>query len=126
MPFDPALRLDDARLYCTEMIEKAFRCAGLALTDPVPIRCEPNYRRYALLRPLAERFLGIRVDEPAFAPGNCYFGTFSSPYLETVYDAGGRRHGDPRPKPPTCPPVPYRHPPEAPVPAEVAAPAEGE
>jgi hypothetical protein len=50
--------------------------------------------------------MGIRVDEPAFAPGNCYFGTFSSPYLETVYDAGGR-HGDPRPKPPTCPPVPY-------------------
>ncbi len=126
VPFDPALRLDDERLYCTEMIEKAFRCAGLALTDPVPIRCEPNYRRYAWLRPLAERFIGINVDEPAFAPGNCYFGTFSSPYLETVYDAGGRRHGDPKPKPPTCPPVPYRHPEGTPVPVEATAHGEAE
>jgi hypothetical protein len=107
VPFDPGLRLDDERLYCTEMIEKAFRCAGLALSEPVPIRCVPDYRRYAVLRPLVERFTEIRVDEPAFAPGNCYFGTFSSPYLETVYDAGGRHQG-PRPKPPTCPPVPFR------------------
>jgi hypothetical protein len=106
VPFDPGMRLDDERLYCTEMIEKAFRCAGLALSDPVPIRCVPNYRRYAVLRPLIERLTEIRVDEPAFAPGNCYFGTFGSPYLETVYDAGGGRH-DPRPRPPTCPPVPY-------------------
>jgi hypothetical protein len=111
VPFDPGLRLDDERLYCTEMIEKGFRCAGLALSEPVPIRCEPNYRRYRFLRPLVERFTDIRVDEPAFAPGNCYFGTFSSPYLETVYDAGGR-HRDPAPKPPTCPPVPFRDPPE--------------
>lgn len=123
VPFDAGMRLDDERLYCTEMIEKAFRCAGLALSDPVPIRCVPNYRRYAWLRPLVERFTEIRVDEPAFAPGNCYFGTFSSPYLETVYDAGGRRC-DPTPKPPTCPPVPYRDPPEAPVTVEATSPAE--
>jgi hypothetical protein len=101
VPFDSALRLDDERLYCSEMIEKAFRSGGIALSDPTPIRCLPHYRRYRFLRPVVERFTEIRVDEPAFSMGNECYGAFGSPYLEPVTGAC------PRSDPPTCPPVPF-------------------
>jgi hypothetical protein len=102
-PFDMGLRLDDERLYCSEMIEKAYRSAGLPLSDPIPIRCLPGYNRYRLLRPVAEAFTEIRVDEPIFALGNVWYGTYGSPYLELVY-GGETRHSV---KPPLCPPVPF-------------------
>src|SRR4051812_28481122 len=35
VPFDSDLRLDDERFYCSELIEKAYRSAGLALSEPV-------------------------------------------------------------------------------------------
>jgi hypothetical protein len=85
--FDGALRLDDERLYCDKMIEQAFRSAGLALSEPVPICRLPHYRRYCLLAPLARLTFGVHVDEPVYALGNERYGTFGSPYLETVYDA---------------------------------------
>jgi hypothetical protein len=102
-PFDFGLRLDDERLYCSEMIEKAFRSAGLALSDPTPIRCLPRFRRYQVLGWFVERFTQIRLDEPAFALGNACYGTYGSPYLELVLG------GDPcpNPQPPLCPPVPF-------------------
>ena len=105
-PFDSALRLDDERLYCSEMIEKAFRSAGLSLSDPIPIRCLPHYHRYSFLRPLAERLSEIRVDQPVFALGNQWYGTYGSPCLQLVYGGDNRKHKGP-PKPPTCPPVPF-------------------
>jgi hypothetical protein len=111
--FDSALRLDDERLYCSEMIEKAFRSAGLALSDPVPIRCLPHYRRYSVLRPLAERLSEVRVDQPVFALGNHWYGTYGSPHLQLVYGGDNRKHRGP-PRPPICPPVPF--PAEAPCP----------
>ena len=36
-PFDYELGLDDSALYCVEMTEKAFRYAGLPLSEPVRI-----------------------------------------------------------------------------------------
>lgn len=103
VPFDSAMRLDNYPLYCTEMIEKAFRCAGLALSDPVPICCLPRYNRYRYLRPLVERFTEIRVEEPVFMLGNVWYGVYGSPYLEPVFG------GDPcaKRRPPRCPPVAY-------------------
>ena len=104
--FDRQMRLDDETLYCTELIEKAFRCAGLVLSEPIKIRCVPKYGRYSWLRPLAERYYGFSVDRPVFAPGNQHYGTYSCPYLVTVYDATycGRPEKDR--KPPRCPPCP--------------------
>jgi hypothetical protein len=104
-PFDSALKLDDDRLYCSEMIEKAFRSAGLALSDPITVRCLPRYNHYRFLGSVAERFTEIRMDEPEFAPGNDYYGTYGSPYLDLVYGGEKRKHGSP--KPPICPPVPF-------------------
>jgi hypothetical protein len=104
-PFDDALRLDDERLYCTEMIEKAFRSAGLALSEPVQSRCFPNYNtlRFRFIGVLTELLTEIRLDEPIFALGNLSFGTYSSPYLETVYGASSHEPS----KPPICPPTPF-------------------
>jgi hypothetical protein len=106
VPFDEGLHLDDERLYCSEMIEKAFRSAGLALSDPVPIRCLPCYPAYSFLRPLAEWAAGVDVEEPVFAVGNARYGLFGSPRLELVYSElpegrEARRHG------PRCAPVPF-------------------
>ena len=52
--FDYSFLDDDNKLYCAEIVENAFRTAGVILSDPVPIRCLPNYPKYAWLRVLAE------------------------------------------------------------------------
>lgn len=101
VPFDDALRPDDEKLYCSEMIEKAYRSAGLVLSEPLPISCLPHYRRWLPIRPLVTIFTPIRVNVPVFALGNEHYGTFGSPLLETVYEESpdpraGRR------KPPIC------------------------
>jgi hypothetical protein len=100
VPFDSGLRPDDERLYCSEMIEKAFASAGLRLSDPVPIRCLPNFHHYRWLAPLVERLTEYRADVPVWAPGNDCYGQFASPCLELVYRGSAV---DRRPhKPPTC------------------------
>ncbi len=102
VPFDEALRPDDEALYCSEMIEKAYRSAGVVLSEPLPIYCLPHYRRWLWLRPALNTFTKVRVDVPVYALGNCYYGTFGSPYLETVYEQSPDPRGDRR-EPPTCP-----------------------
>ena len=37
VPFDRAFGVDDTEFYCSELIEKAFRAAGLCLSEPVPM-----------------------------------------------------------------------------------------
>lgn len=100
-PFDPSLKPDDDRVYCSEMIEKAFRAAGLELSEPIPLRCLPNYLRYSFLRPAAALVVGIDVNEPVFAPGNECYGMFDSPRLELVYSEL-REHSDQYRKAPRC------------------------
>ena len=83
------------------MIEKAYRSAGLVLSDPIRIDCLPNYRRFRILQPLVQAVTPIRVTNSIFALGNCYYGTFGSPLLETVYEQTPDRRWDRR-KPPIC------------------------
>jgi hypothetical protein len=101
VPFDDALHLDDEKLYCSEMIEKAYRSAGLALSEPIRIDCLPNYRRWRFIAPLVQTVTPIRVTNPIFALGNSYYGTFGSPLLETVYEQTPDKRQDRR-KPPIC------------------------
>jgi hypothetical protein len=112
-PFDNNLHLDDEELYCSELVEKAYRSAGLVLSEPTKIRCLPHYRRFAFLTPFTDAFTEVRVDEPVFSIGNPCYGTFGSPCLELVV-GGERRKGHAPPKGPTCPPTPF--------PAEAVAP----
>ncbi len=103
VPFDADLHLDDEKLYCDEMLEKAYRSAGLVLSDPVPARCLPHFKRYLLIALLAELFTTIDVEEPIFAIGNEHYGTFGSPCLDLVFAGKVDRHRSG----PKCPAVPY-------------------
>ena len=68
------------------MVEKAYRSAGLHLSEPVPINRLPGYRRWCFLVPAVKLYVAIDMTTPVFALGNEHYGTFASPYLETVYE----------------------------------------
>jgi hypothetical protein len=106
VPFDKDLNLDDEKLYCTELIEKAYRSAGMIISQPVPLRCQPQFHRYAILGPLGERTTGLRRAMPLFSVGNCHHGVLSSPNLDLIYmdELADTKH---KRKSPTCDPVPY-------------------
>ncbi len=101
VPFDPDLTGDENKLYCTEMIERAYRSAGIVLSEPLPIKCMPHYKRWLPLLPAVYAFSKLRVYVPVYALGNQYYGTFGSPLLETVYEQSPDRRLERR-KPPTC------------------------
>jgi hypothetical protein len=93
VPFDYELSIDNEKLYCIEMTEKAYRSAGIKLSDPVrlgdmeraiefPI-CMFGIHlasRIALDRPLT-------ADTEAFFPGNERHGIWASKDLVTVVPA---------------------------------------
>ena len=90
VPFDYELNLDDKALYCVEMTEKAFRSAGLKLSDPIklgdmeratefplPILGIATASQYVLDDPLT-------LEKEVFFPGNERHGIWSAPQLEVV------------------------------------------
>jgi hypothetical protein len=93
VPFDYDLSLDDTALYCVEMTEKAFRAAGLKLSDPVRLGDMENAAKYPVCMMILQwtsRFSlshPLSFEQPAFFPGNERHGIWSSPLLETVYPA---------------------------------------
>ena len=87
IPYDHAFGSGDDRLYCSELVEKAFRSAGLPLSEPVAIRRLPNFHRYRVLGILVESLTPIRLNTPVFVPGNASYGTYASAYLEPVYES---------------------------------------
>lgn len=88
IPFDTGLDPGDEKLYCSELIEKAFLSAGIAISQPVAIRCLPNYYRYPQwFAVLVERVTPIRMHFEVFVPGNRRYGAYASPYYDTVYEA---------------------------------------
>ncbi len=91
VPFDYNLDLGDDALYCVEMTEKAFRAAGLPLSEPVRLGDMERaheyigaifwlqyFSRWTLKRPLT-------LEQPVFFPGNERHGIWSSPKLQTVF-----------------------------------------
>jgi hypothetical protein len=90
LPFDYELDVDDKALYCVEMTEKAYRAAGLKLSDPVrlgdmeratefpiPLLVLAFASRYQLEHPLTP-------DSLVFFPGNERHGIWSAKQLMTV------------------------------------------
>ncbi len=93
VPFDFEFRMDDSKLYCLELTEKAFRSQGLALSEPVRIGDWDELVNYPLT---AFGFLGlsgltldqpITLDQPVYLPGNDHNGIWASPLLETVFSS---------------------------------------
>ncbi len=85
VPFDFDLGLDDQALYCVEMTEKAFRAAGLALSQPVRLGDMENISRYPVAVFVFMRLSNLTLDQAAYFPGNDRHGIWSSPFLTTVY-----------------------------------------
>lgn len=83
--FDTDFRLDNDRLYCSEMLELAFESGGLSLADPVPMHELPRFDR---LREPTKRLIQVatRIDfnQPIYLPGNDRIGIWSCPHLELV------------------------------------------
>jgi hypothetical protein len=90
LPFDYELGEDDTALYCVEMTEKAYRAAGLKLSDPVrlgdmeratefplPLLVLAFASRYQLKQPLTP-------DSLVYFPGNERHGIWSAKQLMTI------------------------------------------
>jgi hypothetical protein len=90
LPFDYELDEDDKALYCVEMTEKAYRAAGLKLSDPVrlgdmeratefplPLLVLAFASRYQLKHPLTP-------DSLVYFPGNERHGIWSAKQLMVV------------------------------------------
>jgi hypothetical protein len=111
VPFDYELSLDDRELYCVEMAEKAFRHAGLVLSEPVVLADMENINQFPLCVLGFSSLTSLKLDQPVFFPGNERHGIWSSPLLETVYQS----------QPPAKPAKPAT---VAPKPEKPAAPTE--
>ena len=84
-PFDYDLNPDDDELYCMEMTEKAFRSAGLTLSEPVRLGDMENAAEFPICMFAFSTLTKLRLDQPVFFPGNDRHGIWSSPLLETIY-----------------------------------------
>ena len=85
VPFDDLLEIDDKALYCVEMTEKAFRSAGLTLSEPVLLGNMERAAEFPICM-LAFTYLSpLKIDQPVFFPGNERHGIWSSPLLQPVY-----------------------------------------
>ena len=87
IPFDYDLAPDDRDLYCVEMAEKAFRHAGLTLSQPVVLADMENIDQFPLCILGFTSFTKLRLDLPVFFPGNDRHGIWASPLLETIYES---------------------------------------
>jgi permuted papain-like amidase YaeF/Yiix C92 family enzyme len=91
VPFDYGLDPGDDELYCVEMTEKAFRAAGLALSEPVRLGDMERAAEFPIcmfvFHVMSDLTLEkpLTIDQPVFFPGNDRHGIWSSQFLETVY-----------------------------------------
>jgi hypothetical protein len=89
LPYNFWLKPNAEGFYCAELVEKAFRSGGLALSQPVRISRLPHYRRYCMVGLAAELLTPLHTDQFVYALGNRHYGTYGSPYLELVYEGDG-------------------------------------
>jgi hypothetical protein len=88
VPFDQSFQLGNDRLYCSELIEIAFRKAGLPLSATVRIDQLPGYAKLrAPTKQLLETATPLRSSQEVLIPGNDTQGIWASPCLELVLDA---------------------------------------
>jgi hypothetical protein len=85
VPFDYELSPDDRDLYCVEMAEKAFRHAGLTLSEPVLLADMENIHQFPLCVLGFTSLTNLKLDQAVFFPGNERHGIWASPLLETIY-----------------------------------------
>jgi len=102
VPFDYELSVDDRELYCVEMAEKAFRYAGLLLSEPVLLADMENINQFPLCVLGFTNLTTLKLDQAVYFPGNERHGIWSSPLLEVVYEMNPK----PRTAQPAASPAP--------------------
>jgi hypothetical protein len=86
--FDTELKLNNEHFYCSELIELAFRHAGLPLSQPVRIDHLPRFAELpTATKTLIQTMTTIEMDQEIFLPGNEQIGIWSCPCLDLVLDA---------------------------------------
>ncbi len=90
VPFDYELSDDDSKLYCIELTEKAYRAAGVKLSDPIKLGDMERASDYPLsmigLRLASEYALErpLSFDQLVYFPGNERYGIWSAKQMITV------------------------------------------
>jgi hypothetical protein len=90
LPFDYELSLDDRALYCVEMTEKAFRAAGIKLSDPVNVGDMERAAEFPVCMlglGVCSRYIleaPLTVTTKVYFPGNERHGTWSARQLMTI------------------------------------------
>jgi Permuted papain-like amidase enzyme, YaeF/YiiX, C92 family len=93
VPFDYELSDDDERLYCIELTEKAFRAAGIKLSEPVRLGDMERATEFPLCMfglQFASRFMlkkPFTADKEVYFPGNERHGLWAAKQLMTVVPA---------------------------------------
>ncbi len=88
--FDADFRLSLEELYCTEMVEVAYRSAGVKLSDPVRVDHLPRYDEHPVLTHLIVRSTSLVPERRIYLPGNDAIGIWSSPKLQTILVQSGQ------------------------------------
>ncbi|MFO0889515.1 MAG: YiiX/YebB-like N1pC/P60 family cysteine hydrolase [Isosphaeraceae bacterium] len=89
-PFDYELGLDDKALYCVEMTEKAFRAAGIPLSEPVRLGDMERAAEFPVCMlglAIASKFVldnPLTLETAVYFPGNDRHGIWSSPHLMVI------------------------------------------
>ncbi|WP_254053395.1 YiiX/YebB-like N1pC/P60 family cysteine hydrolase [Singulisphaera sp. GP187] len=91
VPFDRRLSLDQDQFYCIELTERAYRSAGLVLSEPIRIDHLPRYQHFPKAVWFARHFSPVRPDQSAFVIGNDSIGIWSSRALTLIYEAPDAR-----------------------------------
>lgn len=68
--FDHQFRHDNDRLYCSELVEAAYRAGGVELSQPVKIADLPGYGKDRRVEAVLHRVVGIDADQAVYLPGN--------------------------------------------------------
>ena len=105
IPFDWELSPDDRQLYCLEMTEKAFRHAGLPLSEPVVLHNMENINQFPICVLAFTSLSSLKLEQAVFFPGNDRHGVWASPYLEPLYSEPViQSRNPPKAKPPVIKP----------------------
>lgn len=84
--YDDQLKLDNARLYCTELVQNAYQQAGFRLSEPIAIQDLPNYDRHLNAIQFVRAVTTIEPDQPVLLPGNERFGIWACEQLDLILD----------------------------------------
>ena len=82
--FDEDFKLDNDRLYCSELVELAFRSGGQTLSEPIAIRDLPGFDRHPKTIRMIQLATRIEPDQEIFLPGNSRYGIWACPDLVLV------------------------------------------